>query len=49
MHYKPLGGLAENSVARITDHPDMILAVDIGCKSPFQTRDHCGIVVERRN
>ena len=29
----PLGGLSRNSVARITDHPVMTLAVDHGCKA----------------
>ena len=35
--YLPWGGLPRNSVGRITDHPDMTLAVDCGGKASTLT------------
>ena len=35
--YLPRGGLPRNSVDRITDHPDMTLAVDRGRKASTKT------------
>ena len=35
--YLPREGLPRNSVDRITDRPDMTLAVDGGCKASTQT------------
>ena len=35
--YLPRGGLPRNSVDRITERPDMTLAVDRGCRASTQT------------
>ena len=36
----PLGGLPGNSVVRVTDRPDMILAIYRGRKAPTQTNEY---------
>ena len=36
----PLEGLTRNSVARITDHPDMTLAVGSGLKASIQLKQN---------
>ena len=48
--YLPFGGLSKNSVARLTDHPDMTLAVDGGHKAPAQTnKTACWVIGDINN